>query len=154
MILGIDFIRKHNLGYCPKHHEFHWTEQCPRDHGVRLTLPKRMVLPPLSSRVCTLKLGSNRETESTGIASIQIEEEPWIQGGLVLTNVTSSKMVTVELRNASPVPQEMTRGLVVGLLEMMDDDDVQQMRPMDEVMMKELNEVMQKFYRCVCKVWM
>jgi len=142
MILGIDFIRRHNLGYCPKHHEFYWTEQCPKDHGVRLTLPKRMVLPPLSSRVCTLKLGSNREPGSTGIASIQIEEQPWIRGGPVLTKVTPSQMVTVELRNASPVPREMTRGLVIGLLETLDDDDVQQMRPMDEVMLKDLSEVM------------
>jgi hypothetical protein len=30
-IMGINFIEKHSLGFCPRHREFYWNSQCPRD---------------------------------------------------------------------------------------------------------------------------
>jgi len=48
LILGIDFIRTHGLGYCPKHHEFHWEEICPREHGTVMRIKEKMILHRLA----------------------------------------------------------------------------------------------------------
>jgi len=122
-ILGIDFIRQHGLGYCPRHHEFHWEEQCPRDQDTVLLLKEQTVLPPLSRRICVVRVKQSRLTGQDGVASVKISEMPWIQGGPVLTRVQDNHDVLVEIRNASPVPRELSRGAIIGTFEYVQDND-------------------------------
>ncbi len=123
-ILGIDFIRDHGLSYCPRHHHFYWEKQCPLDHGAILVLKERMVIPPLCSRICMVKVDGTGMTNGTGVATIRIPEMPWIRGGPVLTNVEGPGQALVEIRNASPVPRELQRGSSVGTFEKIDEEEL------------------------------
>ncbi len=122
LILGIDFIRDKGLGYCPRHHEFHWEYQCPKEHENILHSRETMTLPPLCNRVCRVKLSTKREHGSIGIATIQLEDQPWIQGGPVLTKVENEREVTVELYNASPVLRTIERATAIGSFDDWTDD--------------------------------
>ena len=123
-ILGIDFIREHGLNYCPKHHHFHWDEHCPLDHGSILVLKERMVIPPLCSRLCNVRIDGNQNSEGLGIATVKISDMPWIRGGPVLIENTPTRGATVEIRNASPVPRELPRNCKLGVFERIDEENV------------------------------
>jgi len=123
-ILGIDFIRDHGLSYCPRHHHFYWEKQCPLDHGAILVLKERMVIPPLCSRICMVKVDGAKMSDGVGVATIRIPEMPWIRGGPVLTNVEGSCQALIEIRNASPVPRELLRGSSVGTFEKIDEEEL------------------------------
>ncbi|MBM3917836.1 MAG: DDE-type integrase/transposase/recombinase, partial [Sphingomonadales bacterium] len=123
LILGIDFIQEHGLRYCPTHCQFHWSEQCPVDHASVLTLRQKLVLPPLSTKVCTVRVDGNRPAGACGIASVLVEDQPWIRGGPVWTKMQTNGVALVELRNASPVPRELPRGLKLGMFEPLEEDE-------------------------------
>ncbi len=123
-ILGIDFIRKHGLSYCPKHHHFYWEENCPLDHGSILVLKERMVLPPLCSRICSVRVEGSTYPGITGIATVKVSDMPWIRGGPVLVEQDDTSQICMEIRNASPVPRELPRHCRIGIFERIDEDNI------------------------------
>ena len=123
-ILGIDFIRNHGLSYCPKHHHFYWEENCPLDHGSILVLKDRMVIPPLCSRICSVKVEGPYNLGTVGIATIRMSDMPWIRGGPVLTERDDAQQILMEIRNASPVPRELPRNCKIGIFETVDEENI------------------------------
>jgi len=103
LILGIDFIQEHGLRHCPMHSKFYWSEQCPVDHASVLTLRQKTVIPPLCMKICTARVNSNRVAGDCSIASVLVEDQPWIWGGPVCAKMQNNGVALVELRNVSPV---------------------------------------------------
>ncbi len=107
-ILGIDFIRDYEFNYCPKHHHFYWDARCPLETDMILVLKERMVIPPLCQRICTVRVEGGPLPE-IGIATVQIPSMPWIRRGSALTKGNRDNQIVLEIKNASPVPRELTR---------------------------------------------
>ncbi len=116
-IIGIDFIEKHSLGFCPRHREFYWNSQCPREHVASLGLKESFTIPALGRRRCKVKVDDRSYAGRTVVASVAMSQYPWIRGGPVLTTVNENGDVWVEIGNSSPITRELQRMDQVGLAE-------------------------------------
>ena len=79
-IMGIDFIKDMNLGYCPSHQEFFWTGNCPREHVVTLGLKDAVTIPAFGKRRCKVKIANQKLVGKSVVASVLMEAQPWIRG--------------------------------------------------------------------------
>jgi hypothetical protein len=113
-IMGIDFIKDMNLGYCPAHHEFFWTGNCPRDHVVTLGLKDAVTIPAFGKRRCKVKIANQKLAGKSVVASVLMEAQPWIRGGPILTDVDDNGDAWVEVSNASPITRELNKWDQVG----------------------------------------
>ncbi len=113
-ILGIDFIADNDLGYCPKHQEFYWSGNCPKDHVVSLGLKEAVTIPAMGRRRCKVRMSNQGWAGRTVVASIKMNEQPWIRGGPMLTDVDEHGDIWVEINNASPIQRELSRWDEVG----------------------------------------
>jgi len=118
-ILGIDFIRDQNLGYCPKHREFFWEGGCPQEHTRNLKTKKSIHLAALSTHRCQVQL--DRSIDSTEkeawLAQISMDKQPWICGHPALVSIDERNSAWVTITNASPVARTIDKGEVVGQIE-------------------------------------
>ena len=116
-ILGIDFLVDENLGYCPKHREFYWSGNCPREHVAAIGLKEITTIPALGRRCCKIKVANPTLAGKTVIASVNVSGQPWIRGGPVLTKVDEHGDAWVEIYNASPITREINKWERVGQIE-------------------------------------
>jgi hypothetical protein len=110
LILGIDFIQKHQLWYCPKNHSFAWEGQLNWGMG-HLKVCSTTTIPPLS--VAYLKVAVQTERRAPPgagnlcIANVARGQHPIVTGGPYLISPDQSGHVTVAVKNCEPTKIEL-----------------------------------------------
>jgi hypothetical protein len=117
LILGIDFIQKHQLWSCSKNKLFAWEDQPNWGQG-HLKVCQATVVPPLSvaylkATSCT-EGGSSHGKSNLCIANIASGLHPLITGGPYLVQPDSQGQVTVAVKNCSPHDLELQRNNFIG----------------------------------------
>jgi hypothetical protein len=132
LILGIDFIEKHQLWYCPKNKSFTWEGQPNWGQG-HLKVCQATVIPPLS--VVYLKAtirnegGSSPGENNLCIANVASGLHPLITGGPYLVQPDSQGQVTVAVKNCSPLDLELQRNDFIGSVENVQDCEAREINP-------------------------
>ncbi len=124
LILGIDFIQKHQLWYCPKNKSFAWEGQPNWGQG-HLKVCQATVIPPLSvaylKATIRTKGGSSPGQNNLCIANVASSLHPLITGGPYLVQPDSNGQVTIAVKNCSPLNLELQRNDFIGSVENVQD---------------------------------
>ncbi len=124
LILGIDFIQKHQLWYCLKNRSFAWEGQpnCGQGH---LKVCNTTTIPPLS--VAYLKASIRTEggilpgEGNLCVATVASSQHPLVTGGPYLVQPNTQGQITIAVKNCSPVDLELQRNDFIGSIENMQD---------------------------------
>jgi len=102
LILGIDFIQKHQLWYCPKNRSFAWEGQPNWGQG-HLKVCSATVIPPLS--VAYLKASIRTEGGTLPgegnlcVATVASSQHPLVTGGPYLVQPDTQGQITIAVKN-------------------------------------------------------
>jgi len=96
--LGIDFIQKHQLWYCPKNQSFTWEGQ-PNWGQEHLKVCNATIIPPLSvaylkATICT-KGGTLPGEGNLCIATVASSQHPLVTGGPYLVQPDTQGQITI-----------------------------------------------------------
>jgi hypothetical protein len=123
LILGIDFIQKHQLWYCPKNQSFVWEGQPNWGQGHSKVAAATNILP-LSVAFIKATVRTKRGTLTEGtlcIANIASSSHPLITGGPYLVQPDSQGQITITVKNCSPIDLELNRNDFIGQVENIQD---------------------------------
>ena len=132
LILGIDFIQKHQLWYCPKNRSFAWEGQPNWGQG-HLKVCSATVIPPLS--VAYLKASIRTEGGTLPgegnlcIATVASSQHPLVTGGPYLVQPDTQGQITIAVKNCSPVDLELQRNDFIGSIENVQDCEAREVNP-------------------------
>jgi len=122
-ILGIDFISKHSLNYCPKTRTFFWPGERQWLEGIVSSI-KTIMIPALSKKIVKVNVITDLQTSpanNTKIsACIASETKPLLTSdlGLVTTNKHGETLMMV--KNCAPVDVIINRNEIIGKAENLD----------------------------------
>jgi hypothetical protein len=106
LILGIDFIKQHQLWYCPQNKSFAWDGQPNWGQG-QLKVCNATVVPPLSvayiKATIRTESGSLPAKNNLCIANVASSIHPLITGGPYLVEPDSLGQVTIAVKSAPPL---------------------------------------------------
>jgi len=111
LILGMDFIQKHQLWYCPKNQSFAWVGQPNWGQG-HLKVVAATSIPPLSIAFIKATVRTEGGTLPEGtlcIANVASSNHPLVTGGPYLVQPDSQGQITIAVKNCSPVDLELDR---------------------------------------------
>ncbi len=131
LILGIDFIQKHQLWYCPKNESFAWEGQPNWGQG-QIKVASAMTIPPLSVafiRATVRTEGGALPEGTTCIANVPSSSHPLVTGGLYLVQPDNLGQVTIAVQNCSPMDLELDRNDFIGQVENVHDSETQELNP-------------------------
>jgi hypothetical protein len=132
LILGIDFIKQHQLWYCPKNKSFAWDGQPNWGQG-QLKVCNATIIPPLSvayiKATIRTKSGSLPAQNNLCIANISSSLHPLITGGPYLVEPDSLGQVTVAVKNCAPTDLELNRNNFVGSIENIENRETREINP-------------------------
>ncbi len=132
LILGIDFIQKHQLWYCPKNKSFAWEGQPNWGQG-HLKVCQATVIPPLSIAYLKATIhtggGSLPGKSNLCIANIASVLHLLITGGPYLVQPDSQGQVTVAVKNCSPLDLELQRNDFIGSVKNVQDCEAREVNP-------------------------
>ncbi len=132
LILGIDFIQKHQLWNCPKNKSFAWDGQPNWGQG-HLKVCQATTIPPLS--VAYLKAtirtegGSSPGEGNLCIANVASGLHPLITGGPYLVQPDSQGQVTLAVKNCSPLNLKLHCNNFIGSVENVQDCEAREVNP-------------------------
>ena len=120
VILGIDFIEKHGLKYCPVDKTFSWKGQSTWNKGV-LKMTRAEMLAPLSVSVCKVQLrtecGSRPGPKEDLMVNIGHVSNPFLTGGPYLVQPDADGNVQIPIYNCAPIEIQLERNEFVGQAE-------------------------------------
>ena len=131
-ILGIDFIQKNELRYCPANRSFSWGKN-PDWQQSHLRMAQRQVLAPLS--VCAVKVdfradnGCTPGSTSECLVNIQHPDDPLLTGGPYLVTPDSTGSATILLHNCRPTEVTLERGDFIGFAENVSECEKREINP-------------------------
>ena len=131
-ILGIDFITKHKLNYCPQSRIFHWPGEKPWSKGT-ITASKSQVLPALS--IQPLKVNVITELQDKPmkdtIVSVCVgsETKPLLSSTPGLSQIDDKGQMLVLVKNCAPFDITLERNELIGLAENLQDSDFAPLKP-------------------------
>ena len=131
LILGIDFIQKHQLWYCPKNRSFAWEGQPNWGQG-HLKVAAATSIPPLSVAFirATVRTEGGALPEGTlCIANITSHTHPLVTGGPYLVQPDNLGQITIAVKNCSPVDLELERNDFIGQVENVQDCETREINP-------------------------
>jgi len=131
LILGIDFIQKHQLWYCPKNRSFAWEGQPNWGQG-HLKVAAATSIPPLSVAFirATVRTEGGALPEGTlCIANIASHTHPLVTGGPYLVQPDNLGQITIAVKNCSPVDLELERNDFIGQVENVQDCETREINP-------------------------
>ena len=105
-ILGIDFITKHKLNYCPQTRTFYWPGDKPWSKGVIKTT-KAHNIPALSTKVIKVNVITDTDSipaKNTVVgACIGSEMQPLLTSDPGLSTVNEHGQMSVLVKNCAPI---------------------------------------------------
>ena len=132
VILGIDFIEAHDLGYRAKERTFRWGDEAEWRSG-QVKVNSVTQLDPLSVHHLKIKVktsgGSTPGRSDLCVVSIRHEANPFLSGGPYLVQPDGQGFVTVPVYNCAPVEALLERGAAVGVVENVSDCDLNEVNP-------------------------
>jgi hypothetical protein len=110
LILGIDFIQKHQLWYCPKNRSFALEGQPNWGQGHLKVCNATIILPLsvayLKATICT-EGGTLPGEGNVCITTVASSHHPLIRGGPSLVQPDTQGQVTIAVKNCSPLDLEL-----------------------------------------------
>ena len=104
-ILGIDFISKHKLNYCPTSRTFFWPGEKPWTNGI-ITVAKSQTIPALSSKVVKVNVITDQKTrpekDTVVGACVGSETKPLLTSDPGLSSVDQHGQIEVLVKNCAP----------------------------------------------------
>ena len=132
VILGIDFIEKNGLRYCPVDREFTWKGQSVWSKGV-LKNAQKISLSPLSVQVCKVQLrtecGSRPGPGEELLVQVGHSSNPFLTGGPYLIKVDQEGNAAVPVHNCAPFEVELDRNEFLGRAENVSKCEKRQINP-------------------------
>jgi hypothetical protein len=131
LILGIDFIQKHQLWYCPKNRSFAWEGQPNWGQG-HLKVAAATTIPPLSVAFirATVRTEGGALREGTlCIANVASSAHPLVTGGPYLVQPDNLGQITIAVKNCSLVNLELERNDFIGQVENVQDCEAREINP-------------------------
>jgi hypothetical protein len=131
LILGINFIQKHQLWYCPKNKSFAWEGQPNWGQG-HLKVATATNIPPLSVAFirATVRTEGGALPEGTlCIANVASSSHPLVTGGPYLVQPDNLVQVTITVKNCSPIDLELDRKDFIGQVENVQDCETREINP-------------------------
>ena len=127
VILGIDFITKHRLNYCPHTQSFFWKGEDNWQKGV-MRINQAQKLDPLSVHTIKVNLftenGTRPDKETSCVANIVSQQFPSLTGGPALIKVDQTGQAIIQVINCAPFERELERGEIMGIFEKVDKTDI------------------------------
>ena len=132
VILGMDFIRTHQLTFCPIRNDFSWgSDKTWSTGGMRTTQVEKM--EPLSSKVIKVNLLTNigkiPDVHNPCIATVAVKDYPLFSGGPAIIKPSKEGQSFIEIFNCSPIEKEIPRGSFIGYIEPILDNRITLMDP-------------------------
>ena len=132
VILGIDFIAKNGLKYCPVDKDFTWKGQSVWGKGV-LKVAQEQVLAPLSVQVCKVQLrtecGSRPGSQEELLVNVCHAENPFLTGGPYLVRADREGNVHVPVHNCAPFEVQLVRNDFLGCAENVTECEKREINP-------------------------
>ena len=132
VILGIDFIEAHDLGYRAKERAFRWGDEAEWRSG-QVKVNSLTQLDPLSVHHLKIKVktsgGSTPGRSDLCVVNIQHESNPFLSGGPYLVQPDGQGFITVPVYNCAPVEALIERGAAVGSVENVSDCSLNEVNP-------------------------
>jgi hypothetical protein len=153
-ILGIDFITKHQLGYCPQTRTFFWPGERPWKNGV-ITANKSQTIPALASRVIKVNVITEQQhtpTKDTIVsACVGSATKPLLTSDPGLARVSESGQIQVLVKNCSPCDILIEKNENIGQMENLQDSKFfpidAKMFKLDSVKCKPIPETARQFIK-------
>jgi len=132
LILGIDFIQKHQLWYCPKNRSFDWEGQPNLGQG-HLKVCNATVIPPLSvaylkATICT-EGGTLPREGNLCVATVASSQHPLVTGGPYLVQSDTQGQITIVVKLCSPVDLELQRNNFISSIKNVQDCEARKVNP-------------------------
>jgi hypothetical protein len=131
LILGINFIQKHLLWYCPKNQSFVWEGQPNWGEG-HLKVTAATTIPPLSVAFIRATVRTKGGTLPEGtlcIANVASSSHPLVTGGPYLVQPDNQGQVMIAVKNCSPVNLKLDRNDFIGQVENIQDCEARELNP-------------------------
>jgi hypothetical protein len=132
LILGIDFIQKHQLWYCPKNRSFAWEGQPNWGQG-HLKVCNATIILPLSvaylKATIRTKGGTLPGEGNLCVAMVASSKHPLITGGPYLVQPDTQGQITITVKNCSPIDLELQRNNFIGSIENIQDCEAREVNP-------------------------
>ena len=122
-ILGMDFIRQHQLAFCPISADFTWANKKGKTQWssgqMRTTRKERLEgLSEKTIKVQTLtSQGQQPEPGDYSYGTIMVDQRPSLMGGPGFIKIHPGGHAYINIINSSPNEVELPRDLVVGILD-------------------------------------
>ncbi len=132
LILGIDFIQKHQLWYCPENRSFASEGQPNRGQG-HLKVCKATVNPPslvayLKATICT-KGGTLPGEGNLCITTVASSQHPLVTVGPYSVQPDSHSQIIVTVKNCLPMDLELQRNDFMGSIKNIQDCKARKVNP-------------------------
>jgi hypothetical protein len=132
LILGIDFIQKYQLWYCPKNHSFAWEGQPNWGQG-HLKVCNTTIILPLSvaylKATIRTKGGTLPREGKFCIATVASSQHPLFTGGPYLVQPNTQGQITIAVKNCFPVNLELQQNKFIGSIENIQDCEAREVNP-------------------------
>lgn len=119
-ILGIDFITKHSLNYCPKTRTFFWPGERQWLEGI-VSSTKTLTIPALSKKIVKVNVITDQQTKPTNdtkvSACIASEDKPLLTSDVGLMTTDNRGEAFMLVKNCAPVDVTINRGEIIGRAE-------------------------------------
>jgi len=119
LILGSDFILKHNLAFDTVKRSYFW-QTAPASSVISLT--EETHFPALSTKIIKTKFNGTVQNFESQIMTIFCQDSKFLTGGPALVNITNDGFCTVAVTNCAPYDVFVQRGSIIGLIETEDAD--------------------------------
>jgi hypothetical protein len=133
LILGIDFIQKHQLWYCPKNRSFEW-EGKPNWGQGHLKVCNATVILPLSiaylkATICT-EGGTLPGEGNLCVATVASSQHPLITGGPYLVLPDPQGQITIAVKNCCSLTDlALQRNDFIGSIKNVQDCEAREINP-------------------------
>lgn len=132
-IMGIDFIQKHNLNYCPEKRSFSWKNSSSSWSSGTMKLCHMEKIPALTVVQVRVNLiteaGCMPNSDSHCIANVAVPDLPVITGGPALVQSNASGQAFLRIANCAPNDIVLKRGEFMGFIENVTDCEKRQLNP-------------------------
>jgi hypothetical protein len=119
-ILGIDFITKHQLNYCPQTRMFFWPGEKPWLTGI-ITTTKAQTISALTSKVIKVNVVTDQKTipnkDTVVSACVGSETKPLLTSDLGLASVTDQGQINILVKNCAPCDITLVKDEIIGKTE-------------------------------------
>jgi hypothetical protein len=132
LILGIDFIQKHQLNYRTDTRSFNWNRLENWNHG-RVRTRRIEIIEGLSINTLKLKVetenGFSPKPGTVCMVNIHLPSQPGLTGGPFMTEIDQEGNLSVPVTSCYPSQLELPRGEELGIIENIQDCEKRELNP-------------------------